>query len=85
MFYYLKHRHSFNNGLPPIQYEKYYLETAFDCLKITPRVEYTLTDRGRDFLLPVEALVNWMVSEWPNIEVSRHEYDSKNQKSESTD
>ena len=53
--------------------------------EVPPRVEYTLTDRGRGFLVPVEALVNWMISEWPDIEVSRQSYDSKNQKSESTD
>jgi DNA-binding HxlR family transcriptional regulator len=47
--------------------------------EVPPRVEYTLTDRGRDFLVPVKALVDWMVSEWPNIEESRQQYDSKNQ------
>src|SRR5450830_981569 len=47
--------------------------------EVPPRVEYTLTDRGRDFLVPVQALVNWMVSEWPNIEISRQSYDNKNQ------
>lgn len=51
--------------------------------EVPPRVEYTLTDRGRDFLVPVQALVDWMVSEWPSIEVSRHQFDSKSQKSDS--
>ena len=45
--------------------------------EVPPRVEYTLTDRGREFLIPVKALVEWMVGEWPNIEKSRHEYDDK--------
>jgi DNA-binding HxlR family transcriptional regulator len=48
--------------------------------EVPPRVEYTLTDRGRDFLVPVKALVDWMVSEWPNIEASRQSYDSTSQK-----
>ncbi len=47
--------------------------------EVPPRVEYTLTDRGRDFLVPVKALVNWMVKEWPKIEEARHQYDSKKQ------
>ncbi|HSI28076.1 MAG: winged helix-turn-helix transcriptional regulator [Methylophilus sp.] len=45
--------------------------------EVPPRVEYTLTDRGRDFLVPVKALVDWMISEWPQIEAARHQYDSK--------
>ncbi len=46
--------------------------------EVPPKVEYTLTERGKDFLVPVKALVEWMVSEWPNIELSRQSYDSKN-------
>lgn len=53
--------------------------------EVPPKVEYTLTDRGREFLVPVQALVDWIVGEWPNIEASRQSYDSKNEKSESTD
>ncbi len=45
------------------------------------RVEYELTDRGKDFLIPVENLVNWIVKEWPKIESSRKSYDYKNNKS----
>lgn len=45
--------------------------------EVPPRVEYTLTDRGRDFLVPVKALVDWMISEWPQIEESRHQYDGR--------
>ena len=48
--------------------------------EVPPRVEYTLTERGRAFLIPVKALVDWMANEWPNIEISRQEYDHKNQK-----
>ncbi len=48
--------------------------------EVPPRVEYTLTERGKDFLVPVKALVDWLMSEWPNIELSRNSYDSKNQK-----
>ncbi|HSI38802.1 MAG TPA: helix-turn-helix domain-containing protein [Methylotenera sp.] len=45
--------------------------------EVPPRVEYTLTKRGKEFLVPVKALVDWVVSEWPQIEESRHQYDSK--------
>lgn len=45
--------------------------------EVPPRVEYTLTERGKDFLVPVKALVDWMVKEWPNIELSRNNYDIK--------
>ncbi len=47
--------------------------------EVPPRVEYTLTVRGKDFLVPVKTLVNWMINEWPSIELSRKSYDSKNQ------
>lgn len=46
--------------------------------EVPPRVEYTLTERGKEFLVPVKALVDWMANEWPNIESSREQYDSKN-------
>ena len=42
------------------------------------RVEYKLTERGQDFLVPVKNLVDWMMSEWPNIEASRQSYDNEN-------
>jgi DNA-binding HxlR family transcriptional regulator len=48
--------------------------------EVPPRVEYTLTKRGKCFLVPVKALVDWMVGEWPNIELSRKSYDSKKPK-----
>lgn len=48
--------------------------------EVPPRVEYTLTERGQGFLIPVKALVDWLLNEWPNIETSRQHYDSKNQK-----
>ena len=46
--------------------------------EVPPRVEYTLTERGKDFLVPVKSLVDWMANEWPNIEISRQNYDNKN-------
>lgn len=49
--------------------------------EVPPRVEYTLTDRGKDFLVPVKALVDWMIDEWPQIEESRHQYDGRKPKS----
>ncbi len=48
--------------------------------EVPPRVEYTVTARGREMLIPVQQLVHWIVQEWPEIEVSRAEYDLKNKK-----
>ncbi len=45
--------------------------------EVPPRVEYTLTNRGRGFLIPVKNLVDWMMNEWPNIEASRQDYDNR--------
>ncbi len=48
--------------------------------EVPPRVEYTVTARGREMLIPVQHLVQWIVLEWPEIEKSRAEYDQKNKK-----
>jgi DNA-binding HxlR family transcriptional regulator len=45
--------------------------------EVPPRVEYTLTARGQGLLVPVKALIAWIVNEWPEIEKSRREYDQK--------
>ena len=45
--------------------------------EIPPRVEYALTKRGENFLVPVKNLVEWLHGEWPNIEKSRHAYDER--------
>jgi DNA-binding HxlR family transcriptional regulator len=45
--------------------------------EVPPRVEYTLTERGERLLAPVEALVIWLLSEWPEIEKSRRNYDER--------
>lgn len=45
--------------------------------EVPPRVEYELTDRGRGLLVPVLALVTWIRDRWPDIEISREEYDSR--------
>jgi DNA-binding HxlR family transcriptional regulator len=49
--------------------------------EVPPRVEYTLTKRGTNLLTPVKALVDWLLSEWPEIEKSRQSYDAQNKKS----
>lgn len=46
--------------------------------EIPPRVEYTLTARGKELLVPVTALVSWLEHEWPGIEKSRKQYDTGN-------
>lgn len=48
--------------------------------EVPPRVEYTVSERGRKFLVPVEHLVQWIVGEWPEIDKSRADYDQKNDK-----
>ena len=48
--------------------------------EVPPRVEYTVTERGREMLIPVQELVQWIVQEWPEIEKSRAEYDQRNAK-----
>ncbi len=45
--------------------------------EVPPRVEYTLTERGRGLLNPVKSLVNWIEKQWPAIEQSRQAYDAK--------
>ena len=45
--------------------------------EVPPRVEYALTVRGKNFLVPVKNLVDWLRGEWPNIEKSRQTYDQK--------
>ena len=45
--------------------------------EVPPRVEYTLSERGRRLLVPVEAIVTWVQDEWPAIEKSRNEYDNR--------
>jgi DNA-binding HxlR family transcriptional regulator len=47
--------------------------------EVPPRVEYTLTGRGQELLVPVKALVAWMLNEWPEIARSRREYDRKSE------
>ncbi|MDZ4065850.1 MAG: helix-turn-helix domain-containing protein [Tabrizicola sp.] len=43
--------------------------------EVPPRVEYTLTPRGHSFLIPARALITWLEDNWPDIQVSRAEYD----------
>jgi DNA-binding HxlR family transcriptional regulator len=51
--------------------------------EVPPRVEYTLSDRGKGLLVPVKALVEWVEEEWPEIEKSRQEYDARSNQLES--
>jgi DNA-binding HxlR family transcriptional regulator len=44
--------------------------------EVPPRVEYTLTERGKGLLIPVTALFGWIDKEWPKIEISRQDYDA---------
>jgi DNA-binding HxlR family transcriptional regulator len=46
--------------------------------QVPPKVEYTLTERGKELLVPVKGLVTWVHDQWPAIEKSRQEYDRVN-------
>lgn len=45
--------------------------------EVPPRVEYTLTERGKGLLVPVKTLIAWIENEWPDIEKSRQDYDKR--------
>lgn len=48
--------------------------------EVPPRVEYELTPRGQSLLPPTRALIAWLEETWPDIQISRAEYDSRTQK-----
>jgi DNA-binding HxlR family transcriptional regulator len=43
---------------------------------VPPRVDYALTDLGRDLLIPVSALGQWAIQHTPCIEAARARFDS---------
>jgi DNA-binding HxlR family transcriptional regulator len=43
---------------------------------IPPRVDYELTDLGRELLVPVKALGNWALENQPRIAAARQRFDS---------
>lgn len=43
---------------------------------IPPRVEYALTDMGRDLLIPVQALGAWAIANEANVMMARARYDA---------
>lgn len=45
--------------------------------EVPPRVEYELTGLGKSILTPMEALVNWIESNWSDIRQSRRNFDEK--------
>jgi DNA-binding HxlR family transcriptional regulator len=42
---------------------------------IPPRVDYELTDLGRDLLVPVKALANWAIRNEANVQKARERFD----------
>lgn len=52
------------------------LRTQF--AEIPPRVEYSLTERGNELLPPLQSLVAWIESRWPDIQESRQSFDLRN-------
>ncbi len=45
--------------------------------EVPPRVEYELTHLGKSILNPMEALVEWIESNWSDIRKSRNDFDEK--------
>ncbi len=45
---------------------------------IPPRVEYELTDLGRDLLVPVKALGDWAVANRERVDAARRRFDARN-------
>ena len=43
---------------------------------VPPRVDYALTDLGRDLLVPVSALSDWAIQHTPCIEAARAQFDA---------
>lgn len=48
--------------------------------EIPLRVEYQLTERGKSFLVPTRTLIVWVEKNWPEIEISRRQYDQSARK-----
>ena len=51
---------------------------------VPPRVEYELTDLGRDLLVPVKALGDWAVANRERIDTARRRFDARNAATVST-
>ena len=45
---------------------------------VPPRVDYELTELGRDLLVPVKALGDWAVANRERIDAARRRFDSRN-------
>lgn len=44
---------------------------------VPPRVEYELTDLGRDLLVPVKALEDWAIANRQRVDAARRRFDSR--------
>jgi DNA-binding HxlR family transcriptional regulator len=53
--------------------------------EVPPRVEYTLTERGKSMLEPLAGFTNWIRDSWQDIEVSQRAYDQAAELSEKYD
>ncbi|QSQ23967.1 helix-turn-helix transcriptional regulator [Pyxidicoccus parkwayensis] len=47
---------------------------------IPPRVDYELTDLGRDVMVPLNAMANWALSRREQVEAARKAYDKRNKR-----
>jgi DNA-binding HxlR family transcriptional regulator len=46
--------------------------------EVPPRVEYELTDLGRDLLVPVKALGEWAIANRERVDAARRRFDGRN-------
>src|SRR6516165_8553914 len=44
---------------------------------IPPRVEYELTDLGKSLLRPMQGLVDWVATNWEQVNKARSRFDAK--------
>ncbi|RKG79429.1 transcriptional regulator [Corallococcus exercitus] len=52
---------------------------------IPPRVDYALTEMGRDVLVPLNALAQWALARREQVEAARRAYDAKAENTASPD
>ena len=48
--------------------------------EVPPRVEYQLTKRGQELLPSMTAFMDWMQTNWPDIQNARREFDARPRK-----
>jgi DNA-binding HxlR family transcriptional regulator len=58
-----------------LERDGYVMRTVYPT--IPPKVEYELTDLGRELLIPIRALASWAIVSYPRIQAARAAYDCR--------